>query len=307
LSSKKLRAAPPEAFIRGRRLGADGPFFRTRACGLDKPPKTQEEWRGQGDPPIAKRWAAQNDRAITLKKFRHMETINPKTYDSYIKALNDISRAITSDLFLADILKLIVLVTAKVMDVEICSLWLVDEEEKDPKIRLAATQALDPEYVKDRALNLHEGVVGFVVSTNKMLFLENVLDDPRFKEKEMAANLGLVSMLGAPLCIKENQVIGVLNCFTKHRHIFTDAQIALVSSVANQASLAISNARLIVRAQVIEEELKTRKKIERAKEILMVQKNLTGDMAFRWLQKKSMDTRKTMREIAEAIILYQDL
>ena len=43
-----------------------------------------------------------------------MEEISPKTYEKYIKALTDISRAITSDLYLEDILKLIVMVTAKV-------------------------------------------------------------------------------------------------------------------------------------------------------------------------------------------------
>ena len=58
-----------------------------------------------------------------------------QTYDHYIKALTDISRAITSDLFIEDLLKLIVMVTAKVTGVEICSLWIINEEEKPPKIR----------------------------------------------------------------------------------------------------------------------------------------------------------------------------
>ena len=87
-----------------------------------------------------------------------METLSPETYDKYIKALMDISRAITSDLYLEDILKLIVMVTARVTGVEICSLWLVDESGSIPKIRLKATQAIDPDYVKDRSLNLDEGV-----------------------------------------------------------------------------------------------------------------------------------------------------
>ncbi|MFP3999236.1 MAG: histidine kinase, partial [Desulfobacterales bacterium] len=47
--------------------------------------------------------------------------------DKYIEALKDISRAINSDLYLEDILKLIVMVTAKVTGVEICSLWLLEE------------------------------------------------------------------------------------------------------------------------------------------------------------------------------------
>ncbi|MBW1852224.1 MAG: histidine kinase, partial [Deltaproteobacteria bacterium] len=56
-----------------------------------------------------------------------MEKITPKTYEKYIKALTDISSAITSEQYLEDILKLIVMVTAKVTGVEICSLWLIDE------------------------------------------------------------------------------------------------------------------------------------------------------------------------------------
>jgi len=98
-----------------------------------------------------------------------MEKITPDTYDKHIKALMDISRAITSDLYLEDILKLIVMVTAKVTGVEICSLWLIDDTVTPIKIRLKATQAIDPDYVKDRSLNMDEGVVGFVATHNHPL------------------------------------------------------------------------------------------------------------------------------------------
>ena len=236
-----------------------------------------------------------------------MDKISPEPYDKYMKALMDISEAITSDLYLEDILKLIVMVTAKVTGVEICSLWLIDEEEGPRRIRLKATQAIDPDYVKDRALNMNEGVVGYVASSNKPLILGNVLQEPRFKEKEMAKKLGLVSMVSVPMHVKEGKVIGVLNCFTAEPHDFSQTEVNLITTVANQAAIAIENTRLLVRTKVIEEELETRKKIERAKEILMVKKKLPADKAFRWLQKKSMDTRKSMREIADAIIISQDL
>ena len=237
-----------------------------------------------------------------------MEKVSPKEYDAYIKGLMDISRAITSELFIEDILKLIVLVTAKVTGVDICSLWLV-EEAKDPSqkvIRLAATQAMDPDYVKDRTLVMGEGVVGVVAESNSALILEDVLQDPRFKEKDMARKLELVSMASVPMTIGGEEVIGVLNCFTCHYHAFSETEINLVRAVANQASLAIHNARLMVRTKVIEQELATRKTIEKAKEIVMARKGLTGDKAFRWIQKKSMDTRKTMKEVAEAVILSED-
>jgi signal transduction protein with GAF and PtsI domain len=236
-----------------------------------------------------------------------MERTPPEVYDQYIKALMDISRAITSEQYLEDILKLIVMVTAKVTGMEICSLWLVDENESPTRIRLKATQAIDPEYVKDRSLTMDEGVVGFVATRNQPLIVRNVLDEPRFKEKEMARKLGLVSMLGVPLQVRDEKVIGVLNVFTAEPHDFSETEVNLITAVASQAAVAILNTELMVKTQVIQEELETRKLVERAKEILMRRRDMRADEAHRWIQKRSMDTRKAMRSVAEAVILSDEL
>jgi two-component system, response regulator PdtaR len=228
---------------------------------------------------------------------------NRETYNEYLKALTDISQAITSDLYIEDLLKLIVMVTAKVTGVEICSLWIVNEEEKPPKIRLRATQSISSDYFKDRSLNLDEGVVGYVLTNKKPLQLKDIQQSKRFKEKEMAKKLGLISMVGVPLKTKEDCIIGVLNCFTSSPHDFSNTEINLLTVVANQAAVAIHNTELIVKTKVIQEELETRKLINHAKEILMHQRSITGDDAYRWLQKQSMDLRKSIREVAEAVIL----
>ena len=236
-----------------------------------------------------------------------MDRINPETYDDYIKALTDISQAITSDLYLEELLKLIVMVTAKVTGVAICSLWLIDETVSPAQIRLKATQAIAPEYVKDRSLNLNEGVVGYMATNKRPLIIKNVLRNRRFKEKEMARRLGLVSMVGVPLKLKDDKVIGVLNCFTAEPYDFSNTEVNLLTAVANQAAVAILNTELMVKTKVIQEELETRKLIERAKEILMQRKKLKGDEAYRWMQKRSMDTRKSMRQVAEAVLLSDEL
>jgi len=236
-----------------------------------------------------------------------MEKSNLHTYDHYIRALMDISEAITSDLFLEDLFKLIVMVTAKVTGVEICSLWLVDENENPPLIKLKATQSFEPDYVQDRVLRLHEGVVGYVLSTERPYVIDDVLENDRFKEKDMARKLGLVSMVSVPLQGKEGKVIGVLNCFTGKPHVFSETDINMLTTVANQAAVAIHNTDLIIKTRVIERELQTRKQIERAKEILMQRRHMNGEDAYRWIQKRSMDTRKSMLEIAEALILSDDL
>ena len=236
-----------------------------------------------------------------------MNSSTQHTYDHYVKALMDISQAITSDLFLEDLFKLIVMVTAKVTGVEICSLWLVDENANPPLIRLKATQSFEPEYVKDRALQLHEGVVGYVLSTQRPYVIDDVKNNDRFKEKEMANSLDLVSMASIPLQKKEGNVIGVLNCFSCKPYEFSETDINMLSAVANQAAVAIHNTELIIKTRVIERELKSRKQIERGKEILMARRQMSGEDAYRWIQKRSMDTRKSMSEIAEALILSEEL
>jgi len=236
-----------------------------------------------------------------------MEENRPETYEKYMRALMDISQAITSDRYLEDILKLIVMVTAKVTGVEICSLWLIDETANPRKIRLKATQAIASDYLKDRSLSLDEGVVGFVATHNQPLIIRDVSKEPRFKEKEMAKKLGLISMVSVPLQVKDEKVIGVLNCFTSEPHEFTDTEVYLITTVANQAAVAILNTELMVKTKVISEELETRKLVERAKEVLIRRQKMEVDEAFRWIQKRSMDSRKSMRQVAEAVLLAEEL
>jgi len=56
----------------------------------------------------------------------------------------------------------------------------------------------------------------------------------------------------------------------------------------------------------LQDQLETRKLVDRAKGILMDTQGLTESAAFRRIQKMSMNTRKSMREIAQAIILTHE-
>jgi NAD+ synthetase len=227
-----------------------------------------------------------------------------EVYDRSIEALTIISKAITSDQYLEDILRLIVMVTAEVMNSSVCSLWLLDERES--VLRLRATQSINTDYLKDRVLRVGEGVVGKVVAENQPYIAPNVLTDHYYKEKELARSMGLVSMISVPMRVKD-RVIGVINCYTSHPHVFSDLQMNLFTAVANQAAVAIENTELIVKTKVIQEELENRKLIERAKDLIMKRFDLSGDEAYRWLQKRSMNTRKSMRQVAEAVLLAMEI
>jgi len=225
-------------------------------------------------------------------------------YEEQIKALTKISKAIASDIYLEDILRLIVTVTAEMMGSNICSLMLIDEQKKELVIK--ATQSVSEEYNKKPPLKLGEGIAGKVAKENKPIAIKDVTKEKEYKHKDIAKREGLCSLLCVPLAAK-GRVIGAINCYTSTPHEFSETEINILTSVANQAAVAIENAELMVKSKVIQEELEIRKRIERAKGVLMKEQGLTEEEAYLKIRRYSMDSRKTMREVAEAIILSSDM
>jgi len=226
------------------------------------------------------------------------------TFGDQIKALSRISKAITSDLYLEDILRLIVTVTAELLGSNICSLMLIDE--KSGLLVVRATQSISEAYNKKPPLKIGEGIAGKAAKENKPIAVKDVNKEKEYKYKDIAKKEGLSSLLSVPMAVK-GRVIGVINCYTSRPHDFSETETDVLTTIANQAAVAIENTELMVKSKVIQEELETRKRIERAKGILMRDETLTEEQAYLKLRKYSMDNRKTMREVAEAIILAADM
>jgi GAF domain-containing protein len=207
-------------------------------------------------------------------------------------------------LYLEELLRLIVNVTAEIMNSKISSLMLLDPEKKELMVR--ATQSISEAYNKKPNIKLGEGIAGVVARDNKPIAVLDVRDDSRYLNRDIAKKENLVSLASVPLAVK-GRVIGVLNCYTSKKHIFTKPELDLLATLANQAALAIENAELDLRARSAEEALTSRKLIERAKDILSQEANILPSEAYRLIQKQSMDSRKSMREVAEAIILAKDI
>jgi signal transduction protein with GAF and PtsI domain len=239
-----------------------------------------------------------------LKEMGKKKQTKSSSYKKKIEALSKVSQTITSNLYLEDILKLIVLVTAEVMNSKICSLLLLDEEKGELVIR--ATQSVSEAYNKKPNIKLGQGIAGLVAKENKPIAVLNVKEDSRYINRDIAKKENLCSLLSVPLCVK-GKVIGVLNSYTSQKHKFSKEETDILTAVANQAAVVIENANLLLKSKMIEEELKTRKFVERAKGILMESQGISEDEAFKKVQRQAMNTRRTMREIAEAIILAKEL
>lgn len=221
-----------------------------------------------------------------------------------IDALAQVSDAVISDLYLEDILKLIVKVTAEAMHSKICSLMLLDKTTNELVVK--ATQSVSEFYNKKPNAKLGEGIAGRAAQSGKPITVLDVRKDKRYLNQAIARKENLCSLLSMPLVFK-GKVIGALNCYTAKPHRFSPSEIRIIRSIANQAAIVIENFRLVVESQVIQEELESRKMIERAKGILMKRESLSEQGAYKLIQKYSMDRRKSMREVSEAILLNDEM
>jgi two-component system, response regulator PdtaR len=221
-----------------------------------------------------------------------------------IEALARISDAVTSNLYLEEILKLMVTVTADVMHSKICSLMMLDKSTGELVVK--ATQSVSEFYNRKPNARLGEGIAGRVAQQGKPITVLDVRKDSRYRNQAIAKQERLCSLLSVPLIFK-GDVIGVLNCYTTKPHRFSRSEINIIRSIANQAAIVIENFRLVAECQNAHEELESRKTVERAKGVLMKWENLTEPEAYQLIQKYSMDRRKTMKEIAEAILLSETM
>lgn len=221
-----------------------------------------------------------------------------------LEALTAVSHTLTQDRYPEEIMQLIVNMTAQMMGSNICSIMILDE--KNQELKVVASQSLDPAYRDKPPVKVNGSLSGRAVITKQHVIVKDVRKESSYQFRDLAIKQGLISLLSVPMMYKE-KVLGVLNSYTPVEHHFSDDEISFAKSVANQCAAAIENTRLLSEKLAAQEALEARKVIERAKGILMKQKNLSESDAFREIQRQSMDRRKTMKEIGEAIILAHEM
>ena len=221
-----------------------------------------------------------------------------------VETLSEVSATITSGRLLDEILHLLVSMTAQMMGSTTCSIMLLDPERDELKI--AATQSLSEMYRSKPNLKVGQSISGRVLKERRPIAVLDVTKDPDYMYSDLARKEGLCSLLSVPMLVKDKP-IGVINSYTAHEHLFSQEERKVLQSVANQAAIAIENTSLMEKSFEMQEALAVRKTVERAKGVLMQSKRISEEEAFRLMQRQSMDTRRSMRDIAEAILLAGEL
>ena len=168
----------------------------------------------------------------------------------HLSTVAEISKTITSNLYLEEILQLAVAATAQTMNFKIVSLLLVDEEKQE--LVLKATQTQSRDYVKKPNLPMNESVAGQAIQSGKIVTVLDVKASPDYRYPELAKREGLTSLASVPLKVRD-RVIGVMNCYTEKAHDFTEDEIAVLNTLGNQVAVAIENAKLMVKGALLQE------------------------------------------------------
>ncbi|MBP9853862.1 MAG: GAF domain-containing protein [Candidatus Omnitrophica bacterium] len=238
----------------------------------------------------------------TLEHARMFEEIKKKALQ--FDTLSKVSQSIISQDYLDEILNLIVVVTAEMLNSKICSIMLLDGQKRELMVK--ATQSLSESFKKRPNLKVNDSLSGEAIKTKKPIIVEDVRQNKKFQRQDLAVKEKLSSVCMVPMVVKD-EAIGVITVYTKEPHIFSDEEVDILQMVANQAAVAVENTKLVDEMMRAKEALETRKLVERAKGILMKMNNLTEDAAYRLIHKKAMDSCKTMKEISESVILMEEL
>ena len=178
--------------------------------------------------------------------------------------------------------------------------------EKD-RLVLRASKNPHADVVDHLGLRLGQGITGWVGQhMEPVAIAANALQDPRFKIFKNLPEDRFEAFLSVPILCR-GKLVGVINVQHRQPYHHTPREVQMISTIGFLVGGEIEMARLESEKTSLSEQLETRKLVERAKGILQRDLELDEDAAYKAMQKESRQRRKSMREIAEAVILSDEL
>jgi signal transduction histidine kinase len=141
----------------------------------------------------------------------------------------------------SEILGSVVRITAAVMKVDVCSIYLIDPS--DGALVLAATRGLREDAVGVVRINPGEGITGRAAKQGRIVAVRDVTGDPRNKVFPITGEDEFRSLLSVPLRFHD-ELIGVMNVQTRNPRSFGSHERRVLKTIAHQISGSIRNARL---------------------------------------------------------------
>jgi len=184
-----------------------------------------------------------------------------------------------------------------------CFVYVLSGEDRV----LRASKNPHQELLDRLKLRVGQGITGWVAEHREpVAVFKEAFKDPRFQRFNELPEDRYEAFLSVPL-FSRGRLVGVMNLQHRDPHVYSDREMRLLTTVGSLAGAEIELARLETQNSDLSQQLETRKIVERAKGILQRDLGLTEEQAYLSIQRQSRQKRKTMKEVAEAIVLSEEV
>lgn len=223
--------------------------------------------------------------------------------DSRVDLLHDIGSRMAGADGLHAVLKRIVDLISSEVECDSCFIYVAEEDE----LVLRASKNPHPEVVGRLKLRVGQGITGWVAEHREPVALaRNAFQDPRFNFFRDLPEDRYQAFLSVPI-LCHGRVVGVINLQHRLPHVHSRRDIKLISTLGFLVGAEIERVRLESEVMQLSEQLQIRKIVERAKGILQRDLELSEEEAYHTLQRQSRQMRKSMREVAEAVVISDSI
>ena len=223
--------------------------------------------------------------------------------DALVDLLHDIGSRVAGTDLLHRVLERIVDLISSEVECDSCFIYILEGDE----LVLRASKNPRPEVVDRLKLRIGQGITGWVAEHREPVALaSNAFQDPRFNFFSELPEDRYEAFLSVPILCRR-RVVGVINLQHRLPHVHNRRDIKLISTLGFLVGAEIERARLEGEVSQLSEQLQVRKLVERAKGMLQRDLGLSEEEAYRTLQRQSRQMRKSMKEVAEAVLISDSI
>jgi uroporphyrinogen-III synthase len=184
-----------------------------------------------------------------------------------------------------------------------CMVYVLEKED----LVLRASKNPHPEVVDRLKIKMGQGITGWVAENREPVAIrERAYQDSRFKVFNDLPEDRFESFLSVPV-VSGGRLVGVINVQNRRPHEYTKREITLIATIGVLVGAEIERVRLESENTQLLDKLEMRTLVDRAKGILQRELSINEQDAYRIMQRESQQRRKSMGQIAEAIVLSDEM
>ena len=220
-----------------------------------------------------------------------------------IDVLHEIGERIAAADPLHSILKLVVEFVSAVVKSDSCFVYVLESNE----LILRASKNTHADVVDRLRLRVGQGITGWVAEHKKPVALaSNDSLDPRFRTFHELPEDRFEAFLSVPILCRD-KLVGVINLQHREPHVYSRRETHLISTVGFLVGPEIELARMDAESSKMSELSEAVRIVESAKKTLGRNLQISEEAAYLTLQRESRQRRKSMKEIAEAILMVDEI